>query len=146
MEQQGIIIELQKSITDHFQPGDVLQINPENNAIKLVDQEYSPFVIGVCIEDKKEEKPKKKIDYYLNGVDMTKPIEEQIKTKLMISGICTVKIEGHVNIGDLLVSTENGRAKSARYNNDHYNDGKILGKAIQYTEKEDEIIALISIS
>lgn len=143
MEAQGIIIELPKSIKDHFQTGDVIQINPENNKIKLVDQEYSPYVLGVCIEDKK---PTKKISYYLNGIDTTEDIEEQTIVKVIVAGICTVKVEGHVNIGDLLVSTENGKAKSARYNNDNYNNGKILGKAIQYTEKEDEIIALLSIS
>lgn len=143
MEPQGIIIELPKTVTDHFQAGDVIQINPENNKIKLVDEEYSPYVLGVCVEDSK---PKRKISYYLNGVDMTRPLSEQAVMKVIVAGICVVKTKGLVKIGDLLVSTDDGKAMAARYNNDHYNDGKIIGKAIQYTENDDEVIALLSIS
>ena len=139
----GVILSLPKSdLTEEIVFGDLVQINPEDNKYIKSNEEYSPFIIGVCVD-----KPKKPaITYYLNGIN----IADNARSKdinVLVSGIALIKIVGHVNVGDLLTSSEEiGRAKAVRYNNDHYNDGKIIGKVLQYTENEDEVIALISVS
>ena len=139
----GVILSLPKSnLNEEIVFGDLVQINPEDNKYIKSSSKYNPYVIGACID-----KPRKSaITYYLNGIN----IVDENKSKdvnVLVSGIAQVKVTGHVNIGDLLVaSDEIGKAMSARYNNDNYNDGKIIGKVLQYTSNEDEIIALVSIS
>ena len=139
----GVILSLPKSnLNEEIVYGDLVQINPEDNKYTKSSSKYNPYVIGVCID-----KPKKPaITYYLNGINIT----DENKSKninVLVSGIAQITVTGHVNIGDLLVaSDEVGKAMSARYNNDNYNDGKIIGKVLQYTSNEDEIIALVSIS
>ena len=139
----GVILSLPKSdINEEIVFGDLVQINPEDNKYTKSNKEYNPYVIGICID--KPSKPA--ITYYLNGIN----IVDENKSKeinVLVSGIAQVKVSNHVNIGDLLVSSnEIGKAMAARYNNDHYNDGKIIGKVLQYTSNEDEVIALISMS
>ena len=46
----------------------------------------------------------------------------------------------------LFRSEEPGKAKAARYQEDNSNIGRILGKVIQYTDKDDEVIAIINFS
>ena len=98
----GVILSLPKSnLNEEIVYGDLVQINPEDNKYIKSSSKYNPYVIGVRID-----KPKKPaITYYLNGIHIT----DENKSKninVLVSGIAQIKVTGHVNIGDLLVASD----------------------------------------
>lgn len=125
-----------------IEKGELIAINPEDNKVTVCSEEESKFVIGVAERDSIKQS---NIEYYLNGINEETTAMTTIS--VIIGGIATVKTRGQVNIGDLLISSEeSGKAKAVRYPQDRFNVGKIIGKAIQYTENEDEVIAIINFS
>lgn len=125
-----------------IEKGELISINPEDNKVTVCSEEESKFVIGVAERDSIKQS---NIEYYLNGINEETTAMTTIS--VIIGGIATVKTCGQVNIGDLLISSEeSGKAKAVRYPQDRFNVGKIIGKAIQYTENEDEVIAIINFS
>lgn len=142
-------VTLEKSnINEEINVGELVELNIEDNKFKKVDKEYSPLVVGVCSEQSIN-KTQKIIPYYYNGIDMSNEnsIEEpDVMITVCFSGLTTVKIDGTVAVGDQLVSSDNGRAKALRHKCDYYNSGKIIGKVVRFTENEDEVLALITMS
>lgn len=122
--------------------GELVEISTVDQGITKCKNEYSRLAIGVAADKFVR---KNNIVYFYQGVDLNE--ERQDSINIIINGIATVKILGHVNIGDLLISSEEpGKAKAARYQEDNSNVGKIIGKVIQYTENDDEVIAIINFS
>lgn len=124
--------------TEIINKGELVEISDQNK-VKKSTSALSSLIIGVAAE---EFVSNNKPTYYLGNVNMNQ--DTQDKLDVIISGIANVKVFGHVNIGDLLVSSdEPGKAKAVRYVDDKENTGNIIGKVIQYTEKEDEVVAII---
>ncbi len=125
-----------------IEKGELVVINPEDNRITVCSEEESKFVIGVA---EKSSTKQSNITYYLGGIDEEKVSNQSLS--VIIGGLATVKVVGCVNIGDLLVaSEESGKAKAVRYPEDRFNVGRIIGKVIQYTENDDEVLAIINFS
>ena len=125
-----------------IEKGELVEISYDNK-MKKSSSPRSRLIIGVASDnyEHKYEKP----TYILNGKDINQEIQDNIN--VIVSGVALVKISGHVNVGDLLISSEEpGKAKAIRYNEDKENIGTIIGKVIQYTSKENEVIAIISLS
>lgn len=125
-----------------IEKGELVVINPEDNRITVCSEEESKFVIGVA---EKGSTKQSNITYYLGGLDEEQTINQSLS--VIIGGLATVKVSGHVNIGDLLISSEEpGKAKAVRYPEDRFNVGKVIGKVIQYTNNDDEVLAIINFS
>ena len=139
----NIIATFKKSEpSEIIEKGQLIAINPKDNGVTVCSEEDSKFVIGVAESDSIK---KSNIEYYLNGIDDDTTVNESLT--VIINGIALVKTSGLVNIGDLLISSEeSGKAKAVRYPEDRFNNGKVIGKAIQYTENDDEVIAIINFS
>lgn len=139
----NIIATFKKSEpSEIIEKGQLIAINPKDNGVTVCSEEDSRFVIGVAESDSIK---KNNIEYYLNDIDDNTTMNESLTA--IIGGIALVKTSGLVNIGDLLVSSkESGKAKAVRYPEDRFNKGRVIGKAIQYTENDDEVIAIINFS
>lgn len=139
----NIIATFKKSEpSEIIEKGQLIAINPKDNGVTVCSEEDSRFVIGVAESDSIK---KSNVEYYLNGIDDDTTVNESLT--VIINGIALVKTLGLVNIGDLLISSEeSGKAKAVRYPEDRFNSGKVIGKAIQYTENDDEVIAIINFS
>lgn len=139
----NIVVEFEKSEPmEIIEKGELVEISMTDQKVTRSSTELSKLIVGVAAN---EFKRKSDIVYYLDDIDINQGTQE--KLEVIINGVATVKILGHVNIGDLLVSSEEaGKAKAARYQEDNSNIGKIIGKVIQYTDKEDEVIAIINFS
>ena len=121
--------------------GELIELGPDNKVTRC-STERSSLVIGVAAD---EFVGNNKPTYFIGDININE--DKQEKLNVIVGGLALVKTLGLVNIGDMLVSSgESGRARSIRYTDDKGNIGKIIGKAIQYTEKDDEVIALISLS
>lgn len=128
--------------TEIIDQGELVEISIEDQGITKCTHENSRLAVGVAADPFVR---KNDIVYFYQGVDINE--ERQEALKIIINGVANVKIQGHVNLGDLLVaSDEPGKARAARYQEDNSNIGRIIGKVIQYTEKEDEVIAIINFS
>lgn len=142
-----LIINLEKE--DPFEiinKGELIEINPETNKYRKCRNKLSPYVIGVCIDEPKD--ISNIIPYEINkenySVNEAKKLTKIETVNVQIAGIVTVKTNGIVCIGDLLVSNENGNVEAVRYKQDWNNLGRIIGKCIQMTENEDECIMLMT--
>lgn len=124
--------------------GELVEINPETNKYRKCQNKLSPYVIGICIDDPKDNSGEipYQIDEENYTVDNNKEIVET--TNVQIAGITTVKTNGIICVGDLLVSGENGLAEAVRYKHDWVNIGKIIGKVIGVTENKDEYVMMIA--
>lgn len=140
---ENIIASFKKtSPTEIIDQGELVEISTIDQGVTKCKTEYSRLAIGVAADKFVR---KNNIVYFYQGRDINEEVQESLN--VIINGVATIKVLGHVNIGDLLISSEEpGRAKAARYQEDNSNIGRIIGKVIQYTDKEDEVIAIINFS
>lgn len=127
--------------------GDLVEINIETNKYRKCQNELSPFVVGIC-SDEWITPEDDRIPYNVfedNDYQITTDKQEP-NVNVQVAGIATVKTNGIVCVGDLLISSEDGKVEAVKYKNDWKYLGKIVGKCIQMTENEDECIMLISIN
>lgn len=140
---ESIIASFKKTNpTEIIDKGELVEISIIDQGITKCKTEYSRLAIGVAADKFVR---KNNIVYFYQGRDINEEVQESLN--VIVNGVATVKVLGHVNIGDLLISSEEpGKAKAARYQEDNSNIGRILGKVIQYTDKDDEVIAIINFS
>ncbi|WP_282192281.1 hypothetical protein [Romboutsia ilealis] len=140
---ENIIASFKKTNpTEIIDKGELVEISIIDQGITKCKTEYSRLAIGVAADKFVR---KNNIVYFYQGRDINEEVQESLN--VIVNGVATVKVLGHVNIGDLLISSEEpGKAKAARYQEDNSNIGRILGKVIQYTDKDDEVIAIINFS
>lgn len=140
---ENIIASFKKTNpTEIIDKGELVEISIIDQGITKCKTEYSRLAIGVAADKFIR---KNNIVYFYQGKDINEEVQESLN--VIVNGVATVKVLGHVNIGDLLISSEEpGKAKAARYQEDNSNIGRILGKVIQYTDKDDEVIAIINFS
>ena len=106
------------NIDEIFEPGDVIELNPSTGKYRKSISNSSKLVVGVYSDS---------YGHILGGEEL--PDMESNSKKYIpigISGRVRVKVVGKVNIGDLLVSTSDGRAMVAN----EYIPGTIIGKAL----------------
>lgn len=140
---ENIIASFKKTNpTEIIDQGELVEVSTIDQGVTKCKTEYSRLAIGVAADRFVR---KNNIVYFYQGRDINEEVQESLN--VIINGVATIKVLGHVNIGDLLISSEEpGRAKAARYQEDNSNIGRIIGKVIQYTDKEDEVIAIINFS
>lgn len=140
---ENIIASFKKTNpTEIIDQGELVEVSTIDQRVTKCKTEYSRLAIGVAADRFVR---KNNIVYFYQGRDINEEVQESLN--VIINGVATIKVLGHVNIGDLLISSEEpGRAKAARYQEDNSNIGRIIGKVIQYTDKEDEVIAIINFS
>lgn len=140
---ENIIASFKKTNpTEIIDQGELVEVSTIDQGVTKCKTEYSRLAIGVAADRFVR---KNNIVYFYQGRDINEEVQESLN--VIINGVATIKVLGHVNIGDLLISSEEpGRAKASRYQEDNSNIGRIIGKVIQYTDKEDEVIAIINFS
>lgn len=142
-----LIINLEKENPyEVIDKGDLVEINIESNKIRKCQNKLSPYVVGVCSDEWIETDDN--IPYEICGhesadYDVTNQKQEST-INIQIGGLATVKTNGIVCVGDLLVSSDNGYVEAVRYKHNWENIGKVIGKCIQMTENENECIMIIS--
>lgn len=161
--------------SEHIDVGDIIMLDPNTSLIRKAvfkDQEEliinSRLIIGVCIssdntildistvnggiaKQKLEDTvildggSSEKIDTILidagdSSIDKSKVIQ------VAYNGQQKVNITGYVDLGDhLCISRCAGKAKSKDFLDREYFDSRSIGKVIKFTNKKDQVIALLDI-
>ena len=113
--------------------GELVEVDPATNKYRKCQERYSKYVVGVCSDSYGQ----------LLGGDPEKPGDLTGFVPVGLAGRVKVKVTGLVCLGDLLTSSHiPGVAMAVEYDRAH--PGTVIGKCVEMTEKEDEVIMLIS--
>lgn len=111
---------------EELNPGDVVVYNPDDNKVYRSNTVSDPLVIGVVSDTWGQ---------LLGGDPNTSLNDNLLKyTPVGMAGRVSVKVDGLVSPGSLLVSSVDGQAKAISH--DEARLGLVLGKSL--TEKDDE--------
>lgn len=114
--------------------GELVEVDPATNKYRKCQERYSKYVVGVCSDSYGQ----------LLGGNPEKPGDLTGFVPVGLAGRVKVKVTGLVCLGDLLTSSHiPGVAMAVEYDRAH--PGTVIGKCVEMTEKEDEVIMLISI-
>lgn len=153
--------------------GDIVMLDPGTNYIKrAVANDFgdlminSRLIVGVCVKSNNtapipdmldggpsEELDRELIDSGVSDSIQTIIIESGTSDQnsreiiqVAYSGEQVVNICGFVDLGDrLCISSHPGKAKSKDYLDDEYFKARSIGKVIQFTNKKEQVKALIDI-
>lgn len=134
--------------------GEVVEVSDISGKYRKSLGKYSTKVVGVCCDPVQTLVPSPDNHFAQENENITEePIDPGFTyyekgtqyIPVAVSGRVKVKVTGLVSVGDLLASSHiSGYAMAVQYDRAHR--GSILGKCIEMTENEDEVIMQIFLS
>lgn len=160
--------------SEQIDVGDIIMLDPDTSLIKKAvynnKEELlinSRLIIGVCISSDNTilnietvnagNSKVRKDDIILDGGNSLKvdtimidagdsSIDKSKVIQVAYNGTQKVNVTGYVDLGDrLCISREAGKAKSKDFLDKEYFDSRSIGKVIKFTNRKDQVIALLDI-